>query len=149
MGEILSQAIYYCLLTTTSSSISPFVPWSILTKLPTLRSQIYKECCRAEPAQMYSPSPEKQHFFHIVLRSQDQNNHSVLRFTLYSDSNFFTKNKPWHKSVLKSNTSYASHINNNQWDRHYACRGNNYNNKYSNSQNNNQINQKKKKPTIN
>lgn len=52
----------------TSRSNSPFVPWSIFTKFPILFSQIYRACCLAEPAHIYSPSPEKQHFFHMVLK---------------------------------------------------------------------------------
>ena len=40
------------------------MPSRNFTKLPLLFSQMYSECCRAEPATMYSPSPEKQHFFH-------------------------------------------------------------------------------------
>lgn len=55
----------------TSRSNSPFVPWRIFTRFPMLFSQMYKACCRAEPAQIYSPSPEKQHFFHIVLNSEN------------------------------------------------------------------------------
>jgi len=51
-------------LTTTSSRVSPLVPSKNLTKFPLLFSQMYSECCRDEPATMYSPSPEKQHFFH-------------------------------------------------------------------------------------
>ena len=39
----------------------------ILTRFPMLLSQIYRECCLADPAQINSPSPEKQHFFHVVL----------------------------------------------------------------------------------
>ncbi len=33
-----------------------------------LRSQMYRACCLADPAHMYSPSPEKQHFFQVVLK---------------------------------------------------------------------------------
>lgn len=29
-----------------------------------------RACCRADPATMYSPSPEKQHFFHGVLQTR-------------------------------------------------------------------------------
>lgn len=54
-------------LTATSKSSSPLVPWSIFTRFPILFSQMYRACCRAEPATIYSPSPEKQHFFHGVL----------------------------------------------------------------------------------
>lgn len=59
---------YTALLTATSSRSSPLVPCKIFTRLPMLFSQIYSACCRAEPATMYSPSPEKQHFFHGVLK---------------------------------------------------------------------------------
>lgn len=54
-------------LTTTSSRSSPLVPCRIFTKFPILFSHMYNACCLADPAQTYSPSPEKQHFFHIVL----------------------------------------------------------------------------------
>lgn len=54
--------------TTTSNNNSPLVPWRIFTKFPTLFSQMYKACCLAEPATINSPSPEKQHFFHRVLK---------------------------------------------------------------------------------
>lgn len=62
----------------TSRSSSPFVPWRIFTRFPILFSQIYKACCRAEPAQIYSPSPEKQHFFHIVLNNNNYEKKSVI-----------------------------------------------------------------------
>lgn len=52
----------------TSSNNSPLVPCRIFTKFPIDFSHIYKACCLADPAQIYSPSPEKQHFFHIVLK---------------------------------------------------------------------------------
>lgn len=57
-------------LTATSKSSSPLVPWRIFTRFPILFSQMYRACCRAEPATIYSPSPEKQHFFHGVLRAK-------------------------------------------------------------------------------
>ncbi|RNA03066.1 hypothetical protein BpHYR1_048631 [Brachionus plicatilis] len=34
---------------------------------------MYNECCLDEPAHMYSPSPEKQHFFHKVLFTRSCN----------------------------------------------------------------------------
>lgn len=59
--------------TTTSSKSSPLVPCKIFTKFPILFSHTYNACCLADPAHTYSPSPEKQHFFHIVLFTRSCN----------------------------------------------------------------------------
>lgn len=69
LRKLQEQAIL--LLTATSKRSSPLVPWRIFTRLPMLFSQMYRACCRAEPATMYSPSPEKQHFFHGVLKDKE------------------------------------------------------------------------------
>lgn len=63
----------------TSRSNSPLVPCNIFTKLPIDFSHIYKACCLADPAQMYSPSPEKQHFFHIVLGLSKKKKNKMYR----------------------------------------------------------------------
>ena len=71
--ELVTTSSLQTQLTTTSSSISPFVPRRNLTRFPLAFSQMYRECCLADPATMYSPSPEKQHFFHKDLDDYDGN----------------------------------------------------------------------------
>lgn len=81
-------------LTATSSNNSPLVPWRIFTRFPMLFSQMYNACCRADPATMYSPSPEKQHFFQGVLETRESTEKVSFLYCATGSKNNPSKRQP-------------------------------------------------------